>query len=162
MPRESGAPASPATTEKVVRILPLRLLDRTSRDATKKPDGIPIGPPSDRGGLLKFRSIIPLSQAREHAASDFLLKGRCVISHNSFHQPPNHHHNPHFPALRSGPLALSGASRRKQIPSSDGSALPARMSQALRVHTPCELANYVNHRATKSPISPFSRHFLAV
>jgi hypothetical protein len=26
--------------------------------------------------------------------------------------------NPHFPALRSDPMALSGASRRKQIPSS--------------------------------------------
>jgi hypothetical protein len=27
-------------------------------------------------------------------------------------------HNPHFPALRSDPMALSGASRRKQSPSS--------------------------------------------
>jgi APA family basic amino acid/polyamine antiporter len=29
-------------------------------------------------------------------------------------------HNPHFPALRSGPLALSGASRTKQFPSNVG------------------------------------------
>ena len=32
--------------------------------------------------------------------------------------------NPHFPALRSGPLALSGASRTKQIPSSQPIPLP--------------------------------------
>jgi hypothetical protein len=29
----------------------------------------------------------------------------------------NHDNNPHFPALRADPLALSGASRRKQTPS---------------------------------------------
>ena len=33
--------------------------------------------------------------------------------------------NPHFPALRSDPMALSGASRRKQISSSNSSSTRA-------------------------------------
>jgi len=40
--------------------------------------------------------------------------------------------NPHFLALRSVPMALSGASRRKQIPSSSVHGHPERFCRGLR------------------------------
>jgi hypothetical protein len=41
--------------------------------------------------------------------------------------------NPHFPALRSDPLALSGASRRKQTPSSN--PVSTNMTSTLTSHS---------------------------
>jgi predicted outer membrane repeat protein len=61
-------------------------------------------------------------------SSDYRCGLRLFLTETPLPEAPKHlfrplfPRNPHFPALRSVPMALSGASRRKQIPSSNSSA----------------------------------------
>jgi len=66
---------------------------------------------------MKIAVKSPESAVCQRAAEHSSFQ-RFSFQHFSFTQIPLFPRNPHFPALRSGPLALSGASSRKQIPSS--------------------------------------------
>ena len=66
---------------------------------------------------MKIAVKSPESAVCQRAAEHSSFQ-RFSFQHFSFTQIPLFPLNPHFPALRSGPLALSGASSRKQIPSS--------------------------------------------
>jgi hypothetical protein len=74
--------------------------------------------------------------------------------------------NPHFPALRSVPMALSGASRRKQIPSRQmktavESPDPAR-SRRLAEHSSFQRFSFQHFSFTQIPLFPRNPHFPAL
>ena len=74
-----------------------------------------------RLGELRSRQMKTAVESPDPARSRRLAEHssfqRFSFQHFSFTQIPLFPRNPHFPALRSVPMALSGASRRKQIPS---------------------------------------------
>ena len=63
--------------------------------------------------VVKSPNLARFWRSTEHSSFQ-----RFSFQHFSFTQIPLFPRNPHFPALRSDPMALSKASRRKQIPSS--------------------------------------------
>jgi len=63
--------------------------------------------------------------------------GRLAGSNTAF--SPLFPRNPLFPALRSGPTAGSGASPKKQIPSSNPKAAPSTKGRAATSDSPCAI-----------------------